>query len=699
MPSKLNDHSDGTEANPDGTDPNISEQQQHHDDQHTSEDDRKPAAKPTTTTTTTKKFKLKDLTKDEFSAFLKQMAVDPIDATAKHGDTSSDAGVQDMYNEFDNPPEQQYDEDEAYKYYKEWTEYKNLQTSQPNTSAPPFVNIPSGTSVMSAPAATFPGGPNFGGGIGLSGIPRSTTHGGYPMAGRVGGGFGRGGGGLGRRGWGQTFGVVGAPPPRPHVPPPVPIPTYVVKGSNMGLRLVPRDIGDQESARLQLSRYERGTGTALVKNIEQATKPLSPLIAPTNYSKLVSTTFDSSTIIAQDVHLWQESIRQIHDRATTFDMLAIFKIPNVFDTITADSVDKSTHLIDAIKDFNNPSLTDDIYFNWQHYTRKFGSDVEFQSDIWMCKFLKSSLEPSLYTAVMLEYERKPIQQQGSITLFRLIANRMVLQSYEARRHLLRFIEEFDIRRYPGEDVSLACVRIKEVCTALGDTNLPTDLLSRVLEGFEKSTTEAFRQMCSTLRISFLSSFTRSMLGSLSPHDQLTNLLRDLESAYLDLKAGGKWIGAGSEGAQANASVFNVAMSSDDQEHFEEYAIYKASTPANRLLPFKEWVKTATCRYCNRVGHIRPDCNRRKADLRNGIDAQRSPASTTRPSPAPSSDTTSPPIAKPSTLARLRDHPQFKALKAAFDMFDSSDGEISNEAHAAIMEEDVTDLMCALGLKE
>ena len=694
MPSKLNDNSDSTDAN-------ASRNQDDHN--HTSEsDDIKPPAKPKAPTTTDG-IKLKDLTKDQFSAFLKSMSFNPPNTSPNdQHDSYSDGGVQEMFNEFDQPD--QFDDEEAYKYFKEWIEYKQMQASQPNTSTPPFVNIPSGATVASAPATTTAprpaGGPSFGGGIALGGLHGTTTHGGYPISsGRGGGGYGRGGGGFGRGGWGSTLGIVGPPPPRAFVPPPVPIPTYVVKGSNMGLRMVPRDINAQENARLQLSRYERGTGTALVKNIEQATRPLSPLITPTNYSKIVSTTFDSSAVIAQDVHLWQESIRQIHDRATTFDMLAIFKIPNVFDTITADSVDKSTHLIDAIKDFNHPSLTDDIYFKWQHYTRKFGSDVEFQSDIWMCKFLKCSLEPSLHTAVMLEYERKPIEQQGSITLFRLIVNRMVLNSYEARRHLLRFIEEFDIRRYPGEDVSLACVRIKEVATALGDTNLPTDLLSRVLEGFEKSTTETFRQMCSTLRISFLSSFTRSMLGSLSPHDQLTNLLRDLESAYLDIKAGGKWIGAGTEGAQSGASVFTAGISHEDQEDYGEYAIYKASTPASQLLPFKEWVKTATCRYCNRIGHIRPDCKRRKADLSNGINAQRSPALTTKTS-TPSSDTTPPPATRPSTLTRLRDHPQFKALKAAFEMIDSSsDEQISNEAHAAIMDEDVTELMCALGLKE
>jgi len=261
---------------------------------------------------------------------------------------------------------------------------------------------------------------------------------------------------------------------------------------------VARNLNAQADAKVQLSRYDRGIGTTLVKNTEQATKPLVPLLASSNYSKLTSTTFDTSTAISDDVHLWQESIRQIHDCAHAFDMLAIFMIPDVFTTLSYDSCASSTKLIDSIEDFNNPILTDTMYFDWQTYLLQFGTDVELQSDTWMIKLLKSSMEPTLYMSVMVKYDTKPKHQQGSITLFRLIINQMVLQSKEARRHLLHFVEDFDIHHYPGEDVSLDCVRLKEIAYALGADHLPSDMLSRVLEGFEKSTTETFRQMCSTL---------------------------------------------------------------------------------------------------------------------------------------------------------------------------------------------------------
>ena len=580
MPSKLNDTSPSTSGSKVAPEQQQQEEQQQQQEQQ--HDDNQVNTKPPASAfTTTKPTKLKDLNKDDLFAFVQ--ALKTSDDRNQHGNTSDD-GVQEMYNEYEDNG---YNEDEDFKLFEEWREYqrtRRLAGASSPTATPAFVNVPSNISIASAPAVpTATTMPTLGGAIGINLQPLHQRSGIGLGGGGRGGGFGRGGfgrSGFGRGGSGFGRGGYPAPPPA-FVPPSVPMPTYVVKGSNMGLRMVARDLGDQISAMVQLSKYDRGTGTTLLKITEQATRPLTPPLAISNYSKLLSTTFDSGATISEDVHLWQESIRQIHERAFAYDMLSIFMIPDVFDTITYDSVHTSTKMYDCIKDFSDPELTDNHYFNWQTYVRKFGGDLEIQSNTWMLKFLKSSMEPSLYSAVMLDYEDMPVHQQGAITLFRLIVNRMVLLSEEARRHLLRFIEDFDIRYYPGENVSLACVKLKEITQAIGAKKLPSDLISRVLEGFEKSTTESFRQMCSTLRISFLSSFTCSMLGTLSLQGQLTNLLRDLESAYLEIKASGKWIGAGSDGVRASGSVFNAEMSVEfGEEHEEEYALYKASTPAS-----------------------------------------------------------------------------------------------------------------------
>lgn len=327
-----------------------------------------------------------------------------------------------------------------------------------------------------------------------------------------------------------------------------------------------------------------------------------------------------------------------------------------------------------------------------------GKFLSAQSDIWMEKYLKLSMDAALYSEVMVEYDELPEEQRGSISLFRLIVNRMVTQSEEARRHLLRYIEEFDIRTYPGEDVSLACVRLKEITRALGQDSLPRDLISRVLDGFSKASSETFRLMCSTQRVNFLSRFTRPMLGNMSLSVQLTNLLRDLEDSYRDLKAGGKWDGAGRDPPQAS-SAFNAVSDAQDDTDGDEYSIYKASARTAKV-PFHQWVKTATCHYCKRVGHIQPDCNKFKADKAKGI--YNPVANNTTNSPPTSSSpaaTATPDNRKPYIPARFRNSPHLKALQAAIDdVVSSTDGD-NGDMDGQATDDDVTELMCALGLKD
>ena len=116
---------------------------------------------------------------------------------------------------------------------------------------------------------------------------------------------------------------------------------------------------------------------------------------------------------------------------------------------------------------------------------------------------------------------------------------MVTNNNEARRHLLRFIETFNIRHYHGENVSATCVHIKEICCALTLHHLPEDLLHRLLDGFAKASTEDFRMMCSTQRINYNSRAYQHLWASHSLTTQLTNMRRDLEDTYRDLLSGGK----------------------------------------------------------------------------------------------------------------------------------------------------------------
>ena len=76
--------------------------------------------------------------------------------------------------------------------------------------------------------------------------------------------------------------------------------------------------------------------------MEHATKPIKPLLSCSNYSRLLATNFDADSTVADDVHLWQESIRQIHARAFAYNILPIFQIPDAFDIRGFDSPNAAT---------------------------------------------------------------------------------------------------------------------------------------------------------------------------------------------------------------------------------------------------------------------------------------------------------------------------------------------------------------------
>ena len=96
-------------------------------------------------------------------------------------------------------------------------------------------------------------------------------------------------------------------------------------------------------------------------------------------------------------------------------MLPIFKIPDKFDLSVFDSPSHSTYLNDGIFDFTN--LFDDTYFSWQEFVRKFGDYKDIKSDIWMEDLLGNSMEPTLYSEVIVEYYELPLYQQAPSPYF------------------------------------------------------------------------------------------------------------------------------------------------------------------------------------------------------------------------------------------------------------------------------------------
>ena len=72
-----------------------------------------------------------------------------------------------------------------------------------------------------------------------------------------------------------------------------------------------------------------------------------------------------------------------------------------------------------------------------------------------------------------------------------------MKNQEVKDALKNYIRDFDITKFPGENVPTACLRLNAVARALGDGDLPSNTIRKVLEGFGKSLTKSFNNFCSS----------------------------------------------------------------------------------------------------------------------------------------------------------------------------------------------------------
>ena len=137
---------------------------------------------------------------------------------------------------------------------------------------------------------------------------------------------------------------------------------------------------------------------------------------------------------------------------------------------------------------------------------------------------------------------------------------MVIKNQEARDAFEKYIKDFDITTFPGKNVPTACLRLKAVARSLGNEDLPSNTIRKVLNGFAKSSTKSFHDFCSSQIALRRGGFYNDFVRGQTIHTQLCNLLLDIEATYLDLVGGSKWDGLVPTPSQ---SSFPAISSSDD----------------------------------------------------------------------------------------------------------------------------------------
>jgi hypothetical protein len=364
----------------------------------------------------------------------------------------------------------------------------------------------------------------------------------------------------------------------------------------MGLliSLVPRTDNNLSSIDVILRKIDPGTDAiACKKTRNKIVKALDPKLSANNISRIITATDASSFDIAADALAWQSHLQNICKFCVQYDMLSLLQIPTGVNFSKPERVALATQFKDAINDWS--SLEDETYFKWQEFIRRYGLPVEIESDSWFEDTLLLSMDKTLRAEVELDISHISSSKRGSITTLRFIIRCMVIKNQESLDALEDYIKTFDITKFPGKNVPVACLRLKAVAKALGTDALPKNIIPKVLEGFSKLSTKSFNKVWASQIALRRGSFLQDVVINTSLYTQLVGVLTDLENSYLELVGGHLWEGVGHPGLDQHISSFNVTRG------------HNTKTPRDGL-PWDEWVrKYAKCTHCGKIGHIRPQC--------------------------------------------------------------------------------------------
>jgi hypothetical protein len=136
-------------------------------------------------------------------------------------------------------------------------------------------------------------------------------------------------------------------------------------------------------------------------------------------------------------------------------MMSLVKIPQGVDFSQPQQVAKALSFKNAINDWQE--LNDKMYFQWQEFILKYSTAIEIESNNWLDDVLHLSMEKTLRAEVKSDISCIPLCQKGSINTLHCIIKRMVIKNQEAKDSLKNYIQTFDITKFPGENVPLACL--------------------------------------------------------------------------------------------------------------------------------------------------------------------------------------------------------------------------------------------------
>lgn len=211
------------------------------------------------------------------------------------------------------------------------------------------------------------------------------------------------------------------------------------------------------------------------------------------------------------------------------------------------------------------------------------SEFETTSSHWAYLKLQASTDSVLLTRVKQRYNDLPAHQQGGVILLKYILDEIDKDSFEGRQALVKWIENFDIRNFEGQDIRLATTHFRAIYKLLG-SHAQDDAIRQYLRGMSHASHDEFAATCKS-SIGFIDSpaykyWAKDMPSDLAILDEFSSTLVD---KFSKSEVSLAWTGA-SHKASAFRASFEQSSSQDKP----------SSNQGNKEKTWEEWWDSSIC---------------------------------------------------------------------------------------------------------
>ena len=325
-----------------------------------------------------------------------------------------------------------------------------------------------------------------------------------------------------------------------------------------------RSVSEIEMGRMQVSRFDRGEGAAKEKLRARLCVKLPYTFAVPDYTKLMSADGDSD--VASVTMNIQTVIKAFASFVTKSDSKPIFSIPMDVDFSVPAQVISAVNHKDLLKSYRDVNL--ETVRKWQVFINTAAAKPETESSEWSLDVLQKSTDKSLLLRINQTFDNYDASEQGGVTYFKLLVDEVDKSTFEMRQALIKWVENFDVRIFDGEDVTKGSVHFKAVITALGSA-APEDFVRIFLRGNSNASNKEFANHC-IAQIGIVESAMYRKYKEMytnSPLAELDEFATNLNQRYNALTQSQKWTGASHKAGVFKATVLN--------------AVYNKPPPASR----------------------------------------------------------------------------------------------------------------------